>query len=372
MYYQKIKNKEMLYFTPSSSSLGFSFASKQTIEDVINFSSEIGFGLVVLGKKVKIPINPINYYLKMIKYWKKADIVLATYPYICRPTKDNFLRIWESNLIEKLNGNKFSILYIVDLPIEQSISSRKVVDHKAYEIEERIFKSFYSLLVFNENMKKEIQNNYGIDDERFVEFEILDYGVDFVPPSIKQIKRPYKIIYAGALAKNRCSWIKDLPHSDNIVYEFFGKNGEWINGLNRKDIEYKGFLSPDKLSKYASTDCHFGIIVYDPAFIEYLKYVSTSKFSAYMVAGLPILYSSKYSYLSHLVNKYKVGLPISSFNEIPKIIDNLTEQEYNKIRNNCLKLGEKIRQGYFFKKAVSTALCSERRDNMKFYLGENV
>ena len=346
----------MLYFTPSSSSLGFSFASRQTINDVINFSSEIGFKPVLLGRRAKIPLNPLIYYLKMTKYWAIADIILATYPYICRPTHDNPFRLLESKLIEKRNKNKFSILYVIDLPIEQFLSGGKNVDKKAYKIEERILKSFAVLLVFNGNMKKQIQANYGIDDKKFVEFEILDYGIDSSTTFLKQIRKPYRVVYASALNKNRCSWIRAIPNSDEVVYEFFGEGGSWINKLGRKNVVYKNYCPPSDLSKILSRDYDFGIIAYDSQLTDYLEFTSTSKFSAYMVAGLPILVPSSYLYLISLIKKYKVGRSFDSFNEIPKIIDSLTESEYAQIRDNCNNLGEKIKNGYFIKKAVNTAL----------------
>lgn len=358
MYYQKIKNKEMLYFTPSSSSLGFSFASKQTIEDVIKFSSEIGFGLVVLGKKVKIPMNIIGYYLKEIKNWKKADIVLATYPYICRPTKDNFLRIWESNLIEKLNKDKFSILHIIDLPIEQNTANGKKVDGKAYKVEKQIFESFDVLLVFNKWMRKNIEEKYDISDKKFVEFEILDYGVSYEPKKRKKISKPVRIIYSGELKSTQSTWVKKIPHTKDITYEFSGPKGQWINELGKKNVLYRGLIPKQKFFDFLS-QYHFGLIYKEFNRINYYEFGATSKFSAYMTAGLPLLCPSRFFYLSNLIDKYGIGFSFDCIEEILEEVDNITEEDYNMARENCIKLGRKIQRGYFFKKAVCTALCSE-------------
>jgi len=344
-----------IYFTPHPASLGFSPASRQTINDVINFSSEIGFKPVLLGRRAKIPINPLIYYLKMIKYWAIADIILATYPYICRPTHDNPFRLLESKLIEKRNKNKFSILYVIDLPIEQFLSGGKNVDKKAYKIEERILKSFDVLLVFNGNMKKQIQANYGIDDKKFVEFEILDYGVDYKPMNEKSISKPVRIVYSGDLGQPQSKWIQRLPYSENILYELSGPNGEWIDKLGKKNTLYKGVIPNNQFFEFLS-QCHFGIIYRDFKRINYYEFTSTSKLSAYMVAGLPILVPSSYLYLTSLVKKYGVGYSFDSFDEIPTIVNSLTESDYNKIRDNCTNLGEKIKNGYFFETAVKKAL----------------
>jgi len=34
----------------------------------------------------------------------------------------------------------------------------------------------------------------------------------------------------------------------------------------------------------------------------------------------------------------------------------LSEENYNNLRMNCIKLGEKIKTGYFFKKAMNEAM----------------
>jgi len=51
-----------------------------------------------------------------------------------------------------------------------------------------------------------------------------------------------------------------------------------------------------------------------------------------------------------------VGLTFDSFDDIPKLLHNLGEEDYERLRRNCIKLGEKIKKGYFFKKAIRKAM----------------
>jgi len=346
-----------IYIAPHPLSIGLSLASRKRIFDGIKFSSELGFKKVLLGKRANIPINPIFYYLKMIGWWKKADIILTIYPNICIPIiKDNYFRAWDSKLIKRLNKSKFSMLYVKDLPIEQRNAFGNNKDKKAFESEKRILKSFDILLVFNKKMKDNIKTNYDIEDEKFIEFEILDYGIDFTPNFKKEINESFKIAFPGAISKNQSQWIKNLPDSKNIIFEFYGKNGQWISKLNQNNIKYKGVFSPDKLPKYISENSHFGLINYKSKVYKYLEYGSTSKFSAFMVAALPVLCPSKITYLSELIDKYQVGLTFDSLEEIPALINSLTNSKYEILRNNCIKLGEKIKDGFFFKNAVNNAL----------------
>lgn len=220
------RDKRMIYVTFSPVSKGYSPATKQTILDIIKFSSEIGFKSVILGRGNNLA-GRLFYYVRMIKSWKESDIILVIYPHIGRPLRrGNILRNLEKKLIKRLNRNKYSILYIEDLPIEQSFASGSSIDKMAYKIEERIFKSFDVLLVYNENEKKQIQANYGIDDKKFVEFEIVDYGVDYQPMNKKSISKPIRIVYSGPLGQTQSKWIQRLPYYEDILYEFSGPNGK--------------------------------------------------------------------------------------------------------------------------------------------------
>jgi len=171
----------------------------------------------------------------------------------------------------------------------------------------------------------------------------------------KSISKPVRIVYSGDLGQPQSKWIQRLPYSESILYELSGPNGEWINKLAKKNTLYKGVIPNNQFFEFLS-QCHFGIIYRDFKRINYYEFTSTSKLSAYMVAGLPVLCPSKFSYISYLLKKYKVGRSFESFDEIPIIVNSLTGSDYNKIRDNCINLGEKINNGYFFKKAVNTAL----------------
>ncbi|MEM3698085.1 MAG: hypothetical protein QXQ94_11445 [Candidatus Bathyarchaeia archaeon] len=355
----KYGSKKLICASPSPYSNGLSLASQKVILDMVRFSSDFSFEPIFLGQRNSVS-GIVQYYLTMIMAWHKADVILTIYPYICMNLRRNYLfRKLESLLINRLNRHAFSILYVVDLPIERSVVDGALSDEEyrgACEIERHVFKSFDVLLVFNEDMKREICDKYNFSDDKFVLFEVLDYGADIIPRKNFNFEKPLRVAFLTSnLNQERSSWISEIPSSENVTYSFFGINGEWINGLNRKDIKYEGVIPPAKapgiLEKF-----HFGIIYYNLALENYLKYGSTSKFSAYMAANLPVLCPSKLSYLSSLIHKYGVGICYDSLNDIPKCLESIDKKLYGKIKENCAKLGEKVRHGYFIKKALKIAL----------------
>jgi hypothetical protein len=326
---------------------------------MVKFSSEFLFKPVCLGRRNEIEEAP-KYYFTMIRSWHDADVILTIYPYICINLRRNYLlRKLESMLISWISKNVHSILYIIDLPIERAIISGELNDeeyNRACEIERRIFNSFDILLVFNEAMKRKIQEKYGFNDNKFISFEVLDYWIKDDGVFIPRFQKPIKIAFlASNLNQKYFSWIKEIPSSKEATFSFFGTSGEWINNLKRENLRYEGFIPPENVPKILKK-YHFGLIYYNTSFKEYLQYGSTSKFSAYIAAYLPILSPSNLPYLNHLNKKYGTGLTFNSLIEIPRLLSNLSENEYHELRKNCIELGEKIRQGYFLKRALNLAL----------------
>jgi len=351
--------KKFVCLFPSPLMKGLTSASQKAISDMVKFSSEFLFKPVFLGRRNEIKETP-RYYLTMIKTWFNADVILTIYPYICINLRRNYLlRKMESVLISCLNKNVYSILYIVDLPIERAIISDGLSEEecsRACEIEKRVFDSFNILLVFNEAMKRKIQERYGFNDDKFVLFEVLDYWVEDKCTLSLGLRKPVRIAFLGSnLNQKHFSWIKEVPSSKEVTFSFFGINGEWINNLKRENIRYEGFIPPESVPKILK-GYHFGLIYYDISLKKYLQYGSTSKFSAYVAAGLPVLSLSIIPYLTQLIERYGVGLTFNSLTEIPNVISNLNETEYRELRKNCAELGEKIRQGYFLKRALNVAL----------------
>ncbi|MEI3535629.1 MAG: hypothetical protein V8R16_02480, partial [Bacilli bacterium] len=78
-------------------------------------------------------------------------------------------------------------------------------------------------------------------------------------------------------------------------------------------------------------------------FGKYLKYNNPHKLSLYLAAGLPVIVWSK-SAIAKFVIDNNVGICVNNLNEIN---DKIKKSNYELIRNNAIKIGEKIRKGYF-------------------------
>jgi hypothetical protein len=354
--------KDMIYFTPSPSDKSVTGASRQTMMDGIMFSKDMGFEVV--GSSTRS--SPM-YFVRMLSSWRRSKVFLTMYPYVCPPLRSAYrLRSLGARMIafsRRRSKNSKSLLYVVDLPIDQ-LSSRALdvgaLDEKAEDIERLVMNQFDMVCVFNDQMKNAVVERCHIPDERFVLFEVLDYGSKIVPPEQKGLPDTRKVVSAGSSASRDTvgAWVQQLPSRPNVQWELFGRDGEWTHELGRKDIVPKGFVSQDELARYIGESGHFGIIDAnaDPRSDKYHNYGSTSKFSAYMAAGVPIFVTDRYAYICELVNKYHVGFQFKTQEEVADIASRMTNAEYQSLRRNALELGKKVREGYFFKTAVAEAM----------------
>jgi len=334
-------------------------ASRQTLLDLRRFSVELGF--IPIKRFSPLNIGKAPSWFKLLLNLKDVEILVLAYPYACRPL-DNSTRSLELNLIKRISKKCFSIIYVVDLPIEQNNGFRvpDITDSESRRVERELFESIDKILVFNQRMMKRIQMNYGIEDDRFVLVEMLDYGVKQPDITRKEYSAPFRIVYAGNLSEELLGrGIESLPIGDDLEYHFFGQNGKWIGGFNGH-FNYHGYEEdPFDVVSTMSGLAHYGLLMRNrnnPIISEYYSYSTTSKFSAYMVSGLPILVQKEYDYVSELVRKYQVGLVYNSPKEIQELVESVGEDQYEIMRRNAYDLGSKLSNGHFFKKGMATAM----------------
>jgi hypothetical protein len=350
-----------VFFTPPPENYGP--ASARAILDGIRFSREVGFRPLIASKSIRSSLL-LGYHLRLAASWNSADVFLGMYPYLLSPIRsENRLRTFDISVLsvlERLSNRNRSLLYVLDLPIElySAIGARAVIDRQAVQIEERIFKVFDMLIVFNEHVKNAIVEKYSIPRNKFVLLEIFDHGVDTTPPTERNFNMGTRcIVYAGEWHESRVGkWPTELPRAENTHYEFSGKNWGWISSLNRDDLVYRGPENEHELCTYISTRADFGIIMTSSEGMKKYAVGNTSKFGLYLASGVPVLVTSECTHIASLVKKYDVGIVFNSLNEIPHLIRSLSTLEYNCLRKRCLRLGEAIRNGHFFKRAVRECL----------------
>lgn len=222
----------------------------------------------------------------------------------------------------------------------------------------KFFDSFDYIISHNKSMTKYFTDN-AIDKSKIIDLGIFDYIIDNVP-SIDTEKRN-KIIIAGNLSKWKSGYIYVLNNlkSENYNFELFGSE---YNGEKNKFVNYNGAFKSDELPLHINYG--FGLIwdgssidKINGSFGEYLKYNNPHKFSLYMATGIPVIVW-KQSALADFVKENEVGYTIDSLNDLEKIFEQLTVDDYDRLQKNVKFIQDKVIRGGFLLDAVNKIMDS--------------
>ena len=138
-------------------------------------------------------------------------------------------------------------------------------------------------------------------------------------------------------------------------------NKEGLQGLqDNPHITYRGFLPSEEF--ISQMDADFGL-VWDGDSLDtcsgdygtYLRWNSPHKVSFNLRAGLPVIIW-KEAAVAPIIEQEKVGITISSLQELDTVLSHLSQEELAMLKQNAAKMAEKLNQGYFLKKAIQRAI----------------
>lgn len=87
---------------------------------------------------------------------------------------------------------------------------------------------------------------------------------------------------------------------------------------------------------------------------SYLKFNNPHKTSLYISSGLPVVIWRQAA-LADFVLQNKIGIVIDNLNQLDSALDSVSQQKYKEIKSNTLVIAERLRTGYYTKKAVDRA-----------------
>ena len=167
----------------------------------------------------------------------------------------------------------------------------------------------------------------------------------------------YSLVYAGALAIRKNAFLlkmqdiikgyklniygnrnglPGLEDSDNIQVHDFMKSEEFITGV---DGDFGFVWDGDSLDTCSGS---FG---------EYLRWNSPHKVSFYLRAGLPIIVW-KEAAIAPIIKSEGIGICISNIAELNYILQSITVEEMQKMRENVSRVSKDLSNGAFLNKAV--------------------
>lgn len=267
------------------------------------------------------PVNHSLYLYKLFEKFKREDIKVSV-------------------IIHDMDALRFTA--------RSDISRSKKIRVKLEE--QKILESVEQIIAHNDIMAGALRD-MGLDN--IVSLEIFDYLINGDASELKKCvhRRTDPVIIAGALRRHKAGYAYDLPSSAQ-----FNLYGVGYEGEKRDNVHYFGSFAPDDLPYEMKGS--FGL-VWDGdgcdtcrgAYGEYLRINNPHKTSLYLASGIPVAIWDQAA-LAGFIKENNCGILISSLEELGRKISSLSDGEYAEMAANADKTGEKLRNGYYTKKAL--------------------
>lgn len=201
----------------------------------------------------------------------------------------------------------------------------------------------------------------GISESKIVVLDMFDYLLD----EHQTLNREYlsdTVSFAGNLDKKRTGFIYELGGSSDLSgasLELFGAN--YSGAESETDcVRYKGVCSPEELPNKLTGA--YGLIWSGPSTRScewpeggYLLFNNPHKLSLYYASNMvPIVWSQ--SAVAEFVKRTSSGIVLNSLSEIGHVIQNLDDADFQAFKHNAEVVGEKVRTGFYLKRALSRAM----------------
>ncbi|MBU8904742.1 sugar transferase [Lactococcus cremoris] len=166
------------------------------------------------------------------------------------------------------------------------------------------------------------------------------------------------VIIAGNLAPEKSSYLMELFKISEIDFNLYGPNVS-SDVEKSKNVIYHGSFPADEIPNIIQGS--YGLIWDSETTIggtgkygNYQRYNNPHKTSLYLAAGFPIIMWEKAA-LASFIMEHNLGFLVNTLEEIPSKIAKIKEVDYNRMRENVEKFGNKIRMGYFLTEALEKA-----------------
>lgn len=237
-----------------------------------------------------------------------------------------------------------------------------VIKNRSYihEHNDNDFLKLFDIVICHNNAMKGYLVSRGFDERKLVTLELFDYLTDYSREP-QSFTVPPTVVIAGNLAPGKCEYIykiKENNKNKNLPVNLYGIN--YDENKNLYGMCYKGVYAPEEL--ISKLEGHFGL-VWDGLSTdtcsgntgEYLKYNNPHKLSLYLVSNLPVIVWSEAA-IASFVEKNQVGIVVDNIEELDRVLSQVTEDTYTMYIEHTKSVSQKLRNGYYFVKAVNDGI----------------
>lgn len=191
--------------------------------------------------------------------------------------------------------------------------------------------------------------------------QIFDYLSDSQPADYATPHKPWRVVYAGNLARWRNDFLYQLePVMKEWQMDLYGKGYDTSDTRQQASpLTYHGYIASDDFIAKAEAD--FGLVWDGDSFDEctgdwgeYLRINDPHKTSFYLRAGIPVIVWSQAA-MAPFIAEQKVGIVLDSINQLNEQFATLSAADYEEMRRNARAMGQRLNQGYYIKEGLKAA-----------------
>lgn len=215
------------------------------------------------------------------------------------------------------------------------------------------------IIVHNKIMADYLTETQGVDKNKIVILDIFDYLLDQNVQAPEDHSKDSGVIIAGNLNQNKCGYVYQLAalHS-KTVFQLYGLNFT-LKESEDKNWNYYGAFSPEELILHMKGA--YGLVwdgnqldTCNGASGEYMRYNNPHKVSLYIACQKPIIIWSKAA-LAGFIVEHGIGIAIDDLNQIDEALGKVTQEEYDRMKQNIKELSQRVRAGHYINTAIDSA-----------------
>lgn len=292
--------------------------------------------------------------------FKMGDVVVIQYPPVNHTILfSSIVKMWKRRGVR-------SIAFIHDLELIRHATYKGFRIRKRVRIwleEISVIRQFDYVIVHNEQMKDYLCERHRIAPEKVLCLGIFDYlsDDDMLP---KQTNRSLpKVVIAGNLEPEKAGYVYKLP--DTPLFNLYGAN--YVE-RQQNNVTYKGAYEADELIR--RLEGQYGLIwdgncpnTCGGTYGNYLRFNNPHKTSLYLAAGLPVIIWENAAMAQFILGN-GCGIAIKSLHDIDAEVKNIKEEQYWRMKENAVSIGQKLRRGEYTKRVLSIAIDRLTRPRM--------
>lgn len=256
---------------------------------------------------------------------------------------------FDETLVTHMNGyiGLKKIFFIHDVP--------PLMEKRLFEELERyiaLYNRADLIILPSQNMADYLQEK-GLTVEKIVIQRMWDAPVDIDLTKVPEFRR--RVNFAANVVMYPRPFVQNW-NSSKIELAVTAEPGDYP-WADYKNIRFLGWFENESALAYALRKSGgFGLLWHDdPVWIEYMKRNACCKLGTYLAAGIPVIVHSSIAE-AETIRRKNLGLVVDSLEEAVNQVEQMTEEQYNRMVQEVNSFGNLVRQGFFAKKLLTDAV----------------